>query len=211
MKTSIRTLCVVCLIVTSLVPAGAAQSGGFSAADSKELASYRLTMDTTNKVRTLMRTVMQEVTRDPKFQALQKTKNDIEALSKKEELTDAESARLDKLRELAEQQEDAVGESMGASNMSSAQNLNEMEAAIKANSRFLAALNVAGLTPREYSKYILASMMAGMVAGFQKSGVLKELPKELKEVNPENVKFVIEHEAELTAMRQEMEQMGKPK
>ena len=58
-------------------------------------------METTNNVRALMRAVMQEMTRDPKFQALQKTKNDIEALSKKEELTDAESERLEKLRELA--------------------------------------------------------------------------------------------------------------
>jgi hypothetical protein len=73
----------------------------------------------------------------------------------------------------------------------------------------MAALNAAGLAPREYSKYMLASMMAGMVAGFQKSGMLKELPANLKEVHPDNVKFMIDHEAELTAMQKEMEKLGK--
>ena len=205
MKTCIRTLSVACLIV-SLASTSAAQSPGFSAADSKELASYRLTMETTNKVRALMRTMMQEMSRDPKVQALQKTKKEIEALSKKEELTDAESERLDKLQTVLEEQEEALAQATGGPNMNSAQNLNDMEAAIKANARFLAALNAAGLTPREYSKYMLASLMAGMVAGFQKSGMLKDLPKEFKEVNPDNVKFVIEHEAELNEMRKEMEQ-----
>ena len=210
MKNHIRTLSVVWLIA-SVVSASAAQSPGFSAADSKELASYRLTMETTNKVRALMRAVMQEMTRDPKFQALQKTKGEIAALSKKEELTDAESERLEKLQTLAEEQKDALEEASGGVNMNSAQNLNDMEAAIKANPRFLAALSAAGLTPREYSKYMLASLMAGMVAGLQKSGMLKELPKDLKEVNPENVKFMIEHEAELIAMQKEMQQLDKPK
>ena len=209
MSAYVRTGLVASLIV-SLVSASAAQSPGFSTADSAELASYRLTMETTNKVSALMRAIMQEMARDPKFQALQKTKSEIEALSKKDELTDAESERLEKLQTLAEEQEDAL-EQGGGTNLNSAQTLNDMEAAIKANPRFLAALNTVGLAPREYSKYMLASLMAGMVAGFQKSGMLKDLPKELKEVHPDNVKFMIEHEAELNAMRAEMEKLGKPK
>jgi hypothetical protein len=174
------------------------------------LASYRLTMETTKKVHALMRSVMQDMASDPKFQALQKTNGEIEALSKKEELTDAESERLEKLRILAEEQEDALEQATGGSmNLNNAQNLNDMEAAIKSNPRLMPALNRAGLTPREYSKYMLATLMAGMVAGFQKSGLLKELPKELKEVHPDNVKFMLEHEAELTAMQKEMEKLGK--
>ena len=209
MKPCIRTVLIASTIV-SFVSATAAQSPGFSAADSKELASYRLTMETTKKVHALMRSVMQEMASDPKFQALQKTKGEIEALSKKEELTDAESERLEKLRSLAEEQEDALEETTdGQMNMSNAQNLNDMEAAIKSNPRFLAAMTKAGLTPREFSKYMLATLMAGMVAGFQKSGLVKELPKELKEVHPDNVKFMLEHEAELTAMQKEMAQLGK--
>ena len=203
------TVVVAASMMVSLISTSYAQSSGFSAADSKELASYRLTMDTTKKVFALMRAMAQEMASEPKFQAFQKTKAEIEALSKKDELTDAESARLEKLNMLAEQQEDALEQASGGTNMSNAQNLNEMEAAIKANPRLMAALNKAGLSPRDYSKYFLASLMAGMVAGFQKSGLLKDLPKELKEVNPENVKFVIEHEAELTAMQKEMEMVDK--
>jgi phosphoenolpyruvate-protein kinase (PTS system EI component) len=188
----------------SLVSVANAQSG-FSASDSKELASYRLTMDTTKKVFALMRAIGQEMANDPKFQALQKTKAEIAALSKKDELTDAESARLEKLEAQAEEQEEALAQANAGANMSNAKDLNQMEAAIKANPQFMAALTKVGLTAREYARWTIASLMAGMVAGFQKSGVLKELPKDLKEVNPENVKFIIEHEAELNAMRKEME------
>ena len=208
MKPYIRTAFIASMIV-SLVSAPSAQTAGFSAADSKELASYRLTMETTKKVYALMRSVAKEMASDPKAQALQKTKTEIEALSKKDELTDAESARLEKLQMQAEQQEEELEQAAGGLNLNTAQNLNEMEAAIKANPRFMAALSGAGLTARDYSKYILASLMAGMVAGFQKSGMLKELPKELKEVNPENVKFMFDHEAELAAMRKEMEMLEK--
>ena len=208
MKMSIRVILSASMIV-SLFSAPNAQSPGFSAADSKELATYRLTMETTKKVFALMRSVMQEMASDPKFQALQKTKAELEVLSKKEEITDAESERIEKLQMQVEQQEDALQQASGGLNLNDAQNLNEMEAAIKANPRLMGALSKAGLTARDYSKYMLASLMAGVVAGFQKSGALKELPKELKEVNPDNVKFILEHEAELTAMRKEMENLGK--
>ena len=196
-------------MIVSLISAPQAQSAGFSAADSKELASYRLTMETAKKVYGLMRAMAQDMAKDPKAQALQKTKAEIEALSKKEELTDAESDRLEKLQMQAEQQEEALEQTTGGMNMNSARNLNEMEAAVKANAPFMGALGKAGLSAREFSKYILASLMAGMVAGFQKSGLLKELPKDLKEVNPENVKFILEHEAELAAMQKEMEALDK--
>ena len=205
MKPCIQRLLSATLII-SLASAASAQS--LSAADTKELASYRLTMETTKKIYALFRAIGQEMASDPKVQALQKTKAEIAALSKKDELTDAESERLEKLEMQAEQQEEALEAEMGSTNMSNAQSLNQMEAAIKANPRFTAAISKVGLTPREYAKWTLASLMAGMVAGFQKSGVLKELPKDLKEVNPENVKFILEHEAELNAMRAEME-MGK--
>ena len=196
-------------IIPSLISVAHAQTSGFSAADSKELASYRLTMETTKKVFGLMHSMAQEMAKDPKAQALKKTKAEIEALSKKDELTDAESARLEKLTLQAEQQEEALEQGAGGLNLANAQNLNEMEAAIKAHPQLMAALTKSGLTPREYSKYFLASLMAGMVAGFQKSGLIKELPKELKEVNPENVKFMVEHEAELAAMQKEMAALDK--
>jgi hypothetical protein len=208
MKRSVRLALLAASMIASLTSVANAQSG-FSAADSKELASYRLTMDTTKKVFALMRAIGQEMANDPKFQALQKTKAEIAALSKKDELTDAESARLEKLEAQAEEQEEALAQANAGANMSNAKDLNQMEAAIKANPQFMAALTKVGLTAREYARWTIASLMAGMVAGFQKSGVLKELPKDLKEVNPENVKFIIDNEAELNAMRKEMEKLEK--
>ena len=53
-------------IIVSLIAAPNAQSAGFSAADSKELASYRLTMETTKKVYAVMRALMQDMASDPK-------------------------------------------------------------------------------------------------------------------------------------------------
>lgn len=204
---NIRTIPAVLLILSLASPLHA-QSSGFSASDSKELASYRLTMETTKRVYALMQDVAREMANDPRVQALQKVKAEIETLQKKDDLTDAEAARLEQLQMQAEQQEEAIDRG-NASEFSKAQTLDEMETAIKANPRFMAALSKAGLSARDYSKFMVASLMAGMVAGFQKSGLIKDLPAELKEVNPENVKFMQEHEAELTAMRQEMEKAAR--
>ena len=105
MKRSVRLVLLATSMIMSLVSVANAQSG-FSASDSKELASYRLTMDTTKKVFALMRAIAQDMASDPKFQALQKTKAEIAALSKKDELTDAESERLEKLQTQVEEQEE---------------------------------------------------------------------------------------------------------
>ena len=59
---------------------------------------------------------------------------------------------------------------------------------------------------------MLASVMAGMVAGFQKSGMIKDLPKELSaSINPANIKFMEEHGAELEQMQKELEAFTKGK
>jgi hypothetical protein len=207
MKLIGRSVLVVWMIA-SLVASAAAQSSAFSAADSKELASYRLTMESVKKAHDATRAVFGEVSQDPKYQALMKVKKEIAELEKKEELTDAEQTRLDALREQAQQQEEAL-ESNSGLNMSQANTLDEMEAQVKAFPPMVRALGKVGMTPREYSKFMLTMMMSAMVAGFQKSGVIKEIPPQLKEIHPDNVKFVLEHEAELQAMQKELERLGK--
>ena len=52
---------------------------------------------------------------------------------------------------------------------------------------------------------MMALVQASIAAGFKKSGMLKELPAG---VNPENVKFVEEHEAELRAMQEKLNKLG---
>jgi hypothetical protein len=49
---------------------------------------------------------------------------------------------------------------------------------------------------------------ASFAAGMQKAGMLKELPKE---VNAENVKVILEHEAELQKLQEELKGSDKDK
>ena len=208
MKLFLRA-CLIVSLIASLGVGAAGQSPGFSAADSKELASYRLSMDTAKKVYAMMQALSQEMQKDPKVQAMMKLEAEIEALEKKDDLSDADSERLDKLREQKDQQEEAIAAAAGpALNMNNASSLDEMEAVMRKSPQAMAALNKVGLTPREYSKFFIASLMAGMVAGFQKAGTIKELPKELKEIHPDNIKFMLEHEAEFAAMQKEMQGKG---
>jgi hypothetical protein len=197
-------------IVLSLTAGTAAQMPGLSPADSKELASYRLTMETVKKVHGAMRSVMNEMKKDPKYQALMKIEAEIEALQKKDELTDAESDRLGKLMEQRDAQKEALDDSQQQGiNLANAKTLSEMEAQIQGHPQAMAALNQAGLSPREFSKFMMVMVMSAMVAGFQKSGMLKEVPKELKEIHPDNVKFVLDNQAELEAMQKELAALGK--
>ena len=206
MKKVVCTILVGCMAVS---PGAAAmpQGSGFSAADSKELATYRLTMEDVRKMQTVMRAMAEEASNDPKFQAIMKLNAEIDALEKKEELTDAEAERLEALRQKKEQAEEALDDQ--GVNMNDVKTLDDMEAQIKRFPPMARALNGAGLSSRDFSKMTMMMMMAGMVASFQKSGMLKELPKEFKEIHPDNVKFMIDHEAEIAAMTREWQQWRK--
>ena len=86
--------------------------------------------------------------------------------------------------------------------LSNPKSLAEMEAALKAHPGAQKALTTAGISPREYSRCLMALLQAGMVEGFsQGKADLSKLPPG---VNPENVKFVREHKAELEAMQKAM-------
>ena len=190
------------LLVACLVPSALwAQGSKLDDADAKELASYRLTMDTVNKVAAATRAMMTELKQDPQFQKLQKIEAELEALNKKEEPTDADVQRMEALAAEKEKLEEAHDLNLGSAN-----SLDEMEAQISKTPVMARSLQKAGLTPREYSKFMMAMVQAAFAAGFKKAGMLKELPAG---VNPENVKFVEEHEAELKAMQEEFEKMGK--
>jgi len=192
---------VVALLVTTIPGAPAAQDPQLAAADAKELASYRLTMETVKKVQTATRAMITELRNDPKFQRQLKVEAEIEALRKKDELTEAEQQRLLALEEEKEQLEESTDLNLG-----SATSLDEMEASLKRSPVVANALAQARLAPREYGTFIMAMIQASMASGFKKSGMIKELPKD---VNPENVKFVEEHEAELKAMQAEFEALSK--
>jgi hypothetical protein len=192
---------VVIFLVAALSSPVLGQTPGMTPADAKELASYRLTMDTVQKVQGATRTMIGELKKDPKYQLMLKVEAEIEALRKKAELSEGEQERLAALEDEKERLEESSELSLG-----SATSLDEMEANIRKSPIVSRALQQAGLTPREYGTFMMAMIQASMVAGFKKAGMLKELPAG---VNPDNVKFVEAHEAELKAMQAEFERLAK--
>lgn len=181
----------------------AAQATPQADRDMKEIASYRLSMDTVKKVDVAMRAMFDEMARDPRFQASIKLEAELKALNEKEERTEAEDRRIEEL----EREKEKI-DSENPFDLGSANTLSEMEAQVQKVPPMANALRSAGLTPREYSKFMLAMLQAGMAAGMKKSGLIKELPKDFP---VENVQFMLDHEAELTAMQKRWQELGKPK
>ena len=188
------THCALALVVSLAVPA-AAQSPKPLDADLKELSAYTLTMDTLNKVDRAMRGVMVEMKKDPKFQELQRLEGELEALRKKDQTTEEEDRRIETIGQRIEELETEAS----PLKMNDAATISEMAAMIQKEPRMSGALQREGLTPREFSKFMLAMIQAGFAAGMQKAGLLKTTPEG---TNPANIKWVLEHEADLKKMQE---------
>jgi membrane-associated HD superfamily phosphohydrolase len=188
------------ILFGSLLVLPAAALAQTMSADEKELASYTLTMATVKKVMAAAAAVAEEEAKDPKVQEKAKLEAQIEALQSKDELTAAQEAELEKLLERLAAIEEA--EDKDDSPLKNPKSLAEMEAAIKAHPGAMRAMASAGITPREFSRCMMALLQASLVEGFsQGKADLKNLPAG---INPENVKFVREHKAELEAMQKAM-------
>jgi hypothetical protein len=173
-------------------------------ADDKALASYRLTMATVQKVGRVNHAVVAEMLKDPKYQELKKIESEIDALEAKDDLSEAEQKRLEDLNARQESIENSLD---GMENvMSDADTIDDMAARVRAYPPLAAALDREGLSAREYATFMLAMFQAGFAAGMQKAGLLKQLPAN---VNPENIKFVLEHEAELKQLQESFNPEGK--
>ena len=194
---------VVALLLVSMISAVSAQGTPPSDADLKEIAKYKLTMETVEKVKVATRAMIAEIKKDPKYQQLMKLEAEIDALEKKDPRTEAED---EKLAALNDEKEKLEASADGPLSLGQANSLSEMEANIRKSPPIANALQSAGMSPREYATFMMAMIQASMVAGFKKAGMMKELPKD---VNPENVKFIEEHEAELKAMQAEFEKLAK--
>ena len=178
------------------MPSQAAKTGG--SADLKELSTYTLSMDTLNKVDRAMRTFAVEMKKDPKLQEAMKLEADIKALEKKfqeTEPSDADQKRLEDMEAKLEALKDS-----GSLNMNNAKTISDMAAKIQKFPPMVSALQREGLTARDYAKFMMAMLQAGLAAGFQKAGLLKELPDG---TNPANVKWILAHEAELAKMQKD--------
>jgi hypothetical protein len=199
-----RALAILMMMAFAAAALGA-QGMARNDADAKEIASYRLTMDAVNKMGVAMRAAAAEAKKDPKYQELGRIETELQTLQKKEEPTDADQARIE---ELSTKREQLKKELEGPGLFNDASTLDEMEAAVRKQPLLDGALAKAGMPPREFAKFTFAMIGASFAAGMQKSGMLKELPKE---VNAENVKFILEHEAELQKLQQEFKGAEKDK
>ena len=185
--------CVLALAIAA--PPQAAKSTGN--ADLKELSTYVLSMDTLKKVDRAMRSFAAEMKKDPKFQEAMKLEADIKALEKKFEETEPSEADQKRLADMEAKLEALKDDD--SLNMNDAQSISDMAAKIQKYPPMMAALQREGLSAREYAKFTMAMLQAGLAAGFQKAGLLKELPEG---TNPANVKWIIENEAELAKLQQ---------
>jgi predicted RNase H-like nuclease (RuvC/YqgF family) len=206
------------LLIASVLAVSVALPARAQTADEKELAAYTLTMPTLKKVAGAMRAMAKEASQDPKYRKMMDLEDRIaaldkqlDALSEKDELTPAEekkveslSAELERLREEKQQAEDADDDNAMENN---AQTISEMEQNIRKFPPMARALQSQGLTPREFSKFMLAMLQASMVYGFSQGKV--DYAKLPPGVNPANVKFIETHKAELEAMQKELSALNR--
>lgn len=168
-------------VMTGTIGLGAQR--GSPAADEKELQQYRLTADALSKVSV----AAQAFANDPAMKKWQDAKREAEALDKKEELTAADERRLEQLEAVLEKKPYDFGVESGMS-------LSAMAAQVAKIPTIASGLKTAGLTPRDFSKFMVVLTQAAMVDGVQKSGVKMALPPG---VSAENVRFAADHQAEI--------------
>lgn len=191
--------CLLALLFTTalVVPASAQQT---LSADEKELASYTLTLPTVRKVASVVRALNELQSQDPKVKELEKIRAEIEAIEKKDELTEADEQKLEKLRERETALEEEIDRSSGSGN---ANTIAEMEQRIKSEPRAAAVLAREGLSAREFAKCTLALFQAAIIKSFSQGKV--DMSKVPPGVNPANIKFVEENEKELAELQKQMQ------
>ena len=193
-----RSTSILAIVVTLLLAANAAAQSWRTAQsdpDVAELAAYRLTTATLQKMIVATHALSQALQSDPKYKTFMAAQKELQALQAKDEPTPADAQRMEALEEQLEQMSDAID---GGGD---AQTLADMERKIAAMPHMAEALAKASLSPREYAKFNLTLIQAGFVAGMKKAGQLRQVPPG---VSMENVQFVIDHEKELAELGAQM-------
>ncbi len=179
-------------LLLAIAPAGAAAQANSAAADTREVLAYRLTMPKLRQLNQLYADLQKQREADPAYQGLAKKQKELAALQEKEEPTQAEMDRMDRLAgeiEAADRDDEGSEES--------AKSLTDIAQQMAADPRMAAALKRAGLAPREAATMLLAMFQAGFAASMLESGTIEDLPKD---VSAENVKFWQTHKAEISAL-----------
>jgi len=195
MYRALRTLVTTAVLGSALAARGVAQE---TDPDMREIMAYKLTTEGVTKFRNAMRYISEEVMKDPKYRAQMKLKAQIDSLQKKDELSEAEQTKLDKLREQLEQAE-------ARDDRPEVKTLADMAAQAERFPPVAIGLRRAGLGAREYAVFSLALFQAVAYEGMLRAGTIKTLPKD---ANPANVAFVREHQAEIQALSEELKKAG---
>ena len=193
---SLRPALLTLALAFSCTPVAGAQT---LTPDQKAMAAYKLTMVNVKKVAAVVQSVSEESLKDPKAQELTRLKTQIAALEKKDELTTAEEAQLEKLRTQSEALAEQIEKSSPAAAMNDNKTLADMEATIARHPQAARALAREGLSARDFSLTVMTLLQAAMVEGFSQGKL--DMAKLPPGVNPENIQFVRDHKAELDAMQ----------
>jgi len=179
-------------LLASLATAPAAAQANTGAADAREVQAYRLTMPKLNQLNQAIADLNRLRDADPAYQRLLSKKKELAVLSEKDEPSDAERERMDRLEaeiEEAKQAEDAPEDKD--------QSLSAMAQRMAADPRIAGAFKRASLAPREAATMQLALLQVAFAVGMLESGTIKEIPKD---VHPDNVKFYQANRAAIAAL-----------
>jgi len=160
-------------------------------------------MPVVQKLDAVYRAVAEAMDRDPRAAQLKKLRAELKTLEDKEEPTEVEQRRMETIAAEIERLEEALA---GGLDLGEAQSLAEMSRLVEASPLVAGPVRRAGLTPREFATAQLALLQAVMLHGIMKSTGSTEIPKD---ASPENLKFVADNEAELTALLATWEKLGK--
>ncbi len=191
----IRAVLVTLSALAVLLPSPLAAQAS-AAADLKEIQAYQLTVPAFKQVMVATRNMVAAMETDPRYQRITKLEAELKGLEDKDQPTAAESERIEKI--VTEM--DGIRSSMNI--MGNDKSLSEIEAAAAKEPLVANALKSAGISARDYAKFMGAFFQSAVIQGMQKSGALKQIPKD---VNPENLKFVDEHGAEFETFMKELE------
>ena len=179
------------LVVTLLACAVAPVVAQQSAADRKEIATYRLTPEGLRKYDAVADHLVAWVKASPEAQAAIRLGASVDSLRKKDELTDAEQARLEKLEEQLAKLDEST-EQDGDDNDTIA----GMTAGLVKQKPVADALRKAGFAPREFVLFSMAMFQASAFAQMKQQGMSKHIPKD---ANVEHIRFAEQNAAAFQA------------
>jgi len=191
------------LFVASIASAQGTRGKAQDDRDMAELASYRLTMATLQKLVVATQAFAQAMENDPQFKRYAAAEKELKALQAKDEPSEADEKRIAAL-----EQELENSKLKSTDHPTTNDSLADMERSITSIPHMSEALAKAGLSPREYAKFSLAMLQAGMVAAMKKAGTIKTIPADTG-VSQENVQFMIDHEKEIADLTRQMKTLGK--